>query len=204
MKTFQLPKDSWLRPEAFARLLVDYNDCWERLEGDAATAEMPVFTALNNRAMLLKFFLEQAFGSGSPLGKSLQILERDFGGFSDFSKLWLAEAVKEEVDWLVLALSFSDFRFHLFPVGTKGYAMPFCVSPMMCACVQADTMALSAMTPLEFAQAQLSHVNWSVVEQRIVCLEFPLNIFEDATDCVEDSCESESESGLPIQPSRAT
>src|SRR5207247_1145656 len=100
---------------------------------------------LSNQAMLLKMFLEQAFGSGVPSGKSLQILERDFAGLSGFSELWLSEGTKEGVEWLVLALSFSDFRFHLFPLG-EGCTIPFGISPMMCACLQPEIIRRSNLT----------------------------------------------------------
>jgi len=189
MKSFRLPPDSWLSRASFDVLLTRHQDRWQRLE-QVTEADLSAFSQLNNDGMLLKFFLEQAFGTGTPFGKSLQILERDFGGFAGFSSQWIHAAVKDEVHWLVLALAFSDFRFHLFPVGVNGYEIPFCVSPMLCACVESEIASLSNMTRQQFAEAQLNHLNWNVVEQRIACLELPLNIFEDGTDCVDETCET--------------
>jgi superoxide dismutase len=192
MKTFHRPEGAWLSEQAFSALQREYTELWNRIEDLRATSPWN-YPALQNQAMLLKFFLEQAFGSGDPpRGDTLRVLERDFGGIEGFAVLWHEAAARAGVDWLVLGLSFADFRFHLFPVGSGSPPIPFCVSPIFCACMRGDVVERSGLSRDGFARAQWEHLGWSAVEDRLVCLTLPLDVFDEPADCVTESCAAES------------
>lgn len=198
MKTFTLPDRAWLPSECFNHLVREHDEFWREVEEASRDRNVANYTTAQNQAMLLKFFLEQAFGKEPPFGKSLQIIERDFGSVEEFSAALLSEAGKDKVRWLVFGLSFADFRFHLFPIENSGSGIPFCVSPMMCMCLREDVIALSKMSRQKFAALQLDTIDWGIVEQRIKCLEYPLNIFEDGADCVEGACETETDAPVEV------
>jgi superoxide dismutase len=193
MKTFNRPDSAWLPQIAFDTLVAEYRAHWAVVDTQQSNKDIVAFATAQNQAMLLKFFLEQAFGAGRPpSGKLLQILQRDFGGVELFLRSWTQQSLREDVEWIVLGLSFADFKFHLFPFGFGGAPIPFCISPMMCTCLRNDVILRANMTRKVFAEQQRTHIDWEVVEMRIECLETPLNVFEEGKDCVEKACVVES------------
>jgi hypothetical protein len=144
MKSFCWPEGCWLPVEVFDRLVDEHDKYWQTVEQSGLQSDAHVYMTAQNQAMLLKFFLEQAFGTGAPIGKTARIIQRDFESAEKFAQAWLSEAAKDGVDWLVFGLSFADFRFHLFPIGAAG--MPFCISPVLCTCLRTDVIALSSLT----------------------------------------------------------
>ncbi len=188
MKAFQLPSNAWLTESAFSQLNDEYRENWSRVDSWNLGVDPGSFSESQNQTMLLKFFLEQAFGDGNASGRALSLIERDSGGLAAFRQVWSSEAEKESIDWVVWGLSFADFRFHLFSFG-RGIDAPFCVSPMLCSCFRRDIVELSGMSRGDFAERQWEKLDWTIVEQRIACLEKPLDVFDDAVDCVEQSCD---------------
>jgi len=188
MKSFHRPEHSWLPVEVFEQLSHEHDKHWQTVEQGGFTEEALTYMTAQNQAMLLKFFLEQAFGAGEPFGKTLRIIRRDFGSVEKFAEAWRTEAGKDGADWLVVGLSFADFRFHLFPIGVN--MMPFCISPMMCACLREEVIARSGLPRQTFIEVQWKHIDWLVVEQRIACLEKPLDVLEEAQDCLEGACDT--------------
>jgi hypothetical protein len=89
------------------------------------------------------------------------------------------------IDWIIWGLSYADFRFHLFPVGRALDALPFCVSPVLAACVRQSIVERSGLDRATFANRQLAAIDWTIVEKRIECLEKPLDLFGDYQDCTE-------------------
>ena len=96
MKGFHFPKHSWLPRESYEHIVREHERSWESVESYTTGQAALDYTRAQNQAMLLKFFLEQAFGSGLPSGKALRIIERDFGSPEDFSTAWLSEAKAED------------------------------------------------------------------------------------------------------------
>lgn len=188
MKSFYRPDQSWLQDELFQQLVREHDKHGQTVEQGGFTADALTYMTAQNQVMLLKFFLEQAFGSGEPFGKTLRIIQRDFGSVEQFAAAWRVEAVKDGVEWLVFGLSFADFRFHIFPIHLN--RMPFCISPMMSACLREEVIARSGLTRQTFVEVQWTHIDWRVVEQRIACLGQPLDVLADAQDCLEGVCDS--------------
>lgn len=183
MKSFRWPESSWLPVEVFDRLVDEHDKHWQTVEQGVFQSDAHVYMTAQNQAMLFKFFLGQAFGTGGRIGKTARVIQRDFESAEKFAEAWLSEAAGDGVDWLVFGLSFADFRFHLFPIGATG--MPFCISPILCTCLRTDVIALSGLTRKQFAEVQWNHIDWLIVEQRIACLEKPLNVLGDGQDCLE-------------------
>jgi len=190
MKSFRWPESSWLSVEVFDRLVGEHDKHWQTVERGVFQSDVHVYMTVQNQAMLLKFFLEQAFGTGGPIGETARVIQRDFESAEKFAEAWLSEAAKDGVDWLVFGLSFADFRFHLFPICTTG--MPFCISPVLCTCLRTDVIALSGLTRKQFAEVQWNHIDWLIVEQRIACLEKPLDVLGDGQDCLEDAMDTQT------------
>ena len=174
-------QESWLNAGIVDYLTAERDEAFRDSEAAAATQNLSGFASSQNGAMLLKFFLEQAFGSTVHGETTGRILDRDFNGLESFKHLWFAAANDTSTEWLVLALSFCDFRFHLFALG-KG-PIPFCISPIMCACCRTDIVSKSALSRDRFNELQWGHMNWKVIEQRLNCLQEPLELFEEAQQC---------------------
>jgi superoxide dismutase len=174
-------KESWLKSEIFDDLIAERDEAMRHSTIAASKQDLSGFAASQNRAMLLKFFLEQAFGSTPPGEATRRILDRDFDGFDSFKRLWVTSANDTSTEWLILALSFCDFRFHLFVLGNT--PIPFCISPIMCSCCTADIVSKSALSRNEFNELQWANLNWNVVEQRANCLQEPLELFEEPQQC---------------------
>jgi superoxide dismutase len=188
MKTFVLPKNAWLPTNVFDQLVSESDQSWHCIENHTDQQDPCIYMAAQNQAMLIKFFLEQAFVPKPPVNQIKQIIQRDFGNIESLAQIWNLQALKDEIGWIVFGLSFADFRFHIFPITTQEYGVPFSISPMLCTCLRSDIIALSGMSRQTFAETQWKHINWEVVELRVECLQKPLNVFEDAQDCVEDVC----------------
>jgi hypothetical protein len=171
----------WLNTDVIDHLTASRDQAFRDSQAAAINQDLSNFAFSQNRAMLLKFFLEQAFGSIA-LGEITQrVFERDFEGLESFKQLWFTTANDTSTEWLVLALSFCDFRFHLFVVG-KG-PIPFCISPIMCACFRTEIVSKSGLSRDRFNELQWTHMNWKVIEQRLNCLQEPLELFEEVQEC---------------------
>jgi hypothetical protein len=190
MTAFTHRSQSWLLKPAFDQLSEEHCIAWQWLE-DADSRHRPPhdFGSVQNEAMLLKLFLEQAFGDGHPTGYALRLIERDMGGIQSFQAQFVTLASDRRIEWIVWGLSFADFRFHLFPVSRELNTMPFCVSPMLSACVRQNIVDKSSLDRETFARRQFTSIDWSVVEKRIACLEKPLDLFGEVQDCVENKAE---------------
>jgi hypothetical protein len=201
MKQFDRPGSSWLPQAAFDLILEGHDEAWSRVAVDLAAPSVP--SESQNEAMLAKFFLEQAFGNSAVITGDLRsIIERDFGGVEGLHRSWLLAAVRPGVRYVVLGLSFADFRFHLFPIG-GGAPPPFCVSPIACGCFRADVVALTTFGGDHFAQAQWRHIDWGVVAHRLACLSQPLDLFEEPEDCLDDECQPRAPRGSATASSPA-
>jgi superoxide dismutase len=177
-----VPLGEWLNETIVTELTQEREQ--SRLESEHASAsfDLRAFASSQNRTMLMKFFLEQAFGPSEQGETTQRIIDRDFGGSEAFKRHWFKAAAEAATDWLVLALSFSDFRFHLFAIGKSG-PFPFCISPVMCACFREDIVIRSGHPRIKFIELQWSQLHWNVVEQRLSCLEEPLALFEEPSEC---------------------
>jgi hypothetical protein len=174
-------KETWLNADTVDYLIAERDEAIRHSEAAAAIQNLLGFASSQNEAMLLKFFLEQAFDSTMRGETTRRILDRDFGGLESFEHLWFATANDTSTEWLVLALSFCDFRFHLFALGKA--PIPFCISPIMSACCRTDVVSKSALSRHKFNDLQWLHMNWKVIEQRLNCLQEPLELFEEAQGC---------------------
>ena len=176
--------ESWLSLSVRARLADECAERWARISIlSDSTRHLVDFGREQSSAMLLKLFLEQIGAQSEPTGRSLRLLARDGGGISRFRSDILDVGTSEDVEWIVWGLSFATFRFHLFPIGGARYATPFCVSPVLVLCVRRNIVESSDLTRAEFAADQFDHIDWSVVESRLICLETPLDLFAPCGDC---------------------
>jgi hypothetical protein len=186
MRKVKPPEGAWLDAKVSTRLIDEYEAVWARIEqADSMHTEPGVYQNDQNQGMYLKLFLEQAFGDGAPEERARKLIERDFGSLDGLRARFLELAQDPTVDWIVWGLSFASFAFHLFPVGRS---VPFCVSPMFCACMRPDVVRAAGTSRLGFAEAQWRHVDWRVVEARLTCLDEPLDVFdEDCGECADES-----------------
>ena len=182
MASAVVPLGRWLKDTIVAELTQEREQSRLESEHDSASSDLRAFAGSQNRTMFMRFFLEQAFGPSEQGETTRRIMDRDFGGSEAFKRLWFKAAADAATDWLVLALSFSDFRFHLFAVG-EGGPVPFCISPVMCACLRDDVVVRSGYPRMRFVELQWCQLHWHVVEQRFSCLELPLALFEEPTEC---------------------
>lgn len=153
---------------------------------DPASGDPWKFRDLQNETMLRYFHGEQ-FEDASPAGvhgRSKRLIERDFGGLETFWSVLLSLAADQRADWVIWGLCFADFRFRLFPVGPGPGGVPFCVSPMLVV----DLRVARAQGEMEAVSAFIRTLNWAVIENRVSCLEMPLDIFAPPKDCQEDVC----------------
>lgn len=189
MTAFRRPANAWLPSAAFDVALGQHDRYWDHVRREGRTAVSTEFTSAQNQASLYKFFLEQAFGSGSmPGATSLRIIERDFGSVESIAAAWRNLTHQEDIEWIVLALCFADFRFHLFPIGGERYPIPFCTSPVLVGYVAHEIVTVSGLPRLDFAKLQWDHLNWDIVEARLTCLSLPLDLFSEPSDCAEGVC----------------
>jgi superoxide dismutase len=153
-----------------------------------SAANVSDFLFAQNGWMLKKFFLQQAFGGGLPFGRTLKLIDREFGGVDEFhSRLWQVGS-EPRVGWIAWCLSYATGRFHIFPVYDEVGGIPFCTSPMLVLCLADSLVADSGVSRAEFISAQIASIDYEVVERRIACLEKPLDVFEEMADCQADSC----------------
>ncbi len=188
MKEFRVPPSTWLGESALNILKQRYATAWKSVEGDGSGQGLETYLAAQNDGMLLKFFLEQLTAEAGTGPKTTRLIERDFGGRVRFTDLWIEHASRPDVEWLVFGLSFADFKFHIFPILAHSPAAPFCVSPAMCGCFCGEVVASTKLTRNQFAHEQLEHMGWDAVEQRIDCLEQPLDVFGEPTECSDGEC----------------
>jgi hypothetical protein len=192
MKAFSYPSHgTWLPRPAYEALASDCLRTWEQLElTDPAGGDGRLFQCNQNKGMLLKFFLEQTFGDGEPRGRALRLVERDAAGVRKLRSRLVDLISREGSQWIVWGLSFATFRFHVFEIGRDCSNGPFCISPMAVCCAADDLFAASGYSARrEFADKQVSHIDWEVIESRIACLEKPLDVFGSPLECVESVCE---------------
>lgn len=182
-KDFQHPGEgAWLPAEVFDQLTREYNETWTRLAEGNWESNAYAFANLQNRGMLLKFFLEQAFGDGIPRDSSATLIERDSGGLDHFRQCFVAAATADQVDWIVWGLSFATLRFHLFPISESHPLNPSCVSPIMVGCMRTQLVSVFEGGRFEAAETQFANLDWNVIENRIACLEKPLDVFDIPID----------------------
>jgi hypothetical protein len=181
--------DQWISDEVVELLEGERDRAFDSSQRSAAVGDASAFGESQNQAMLLKFFLEQARGSVPPRQKTRALVDRDFGRWENFRASWTALAIPPAVHWIVLGLSFADFRFHLFPVG-PATSLPFCVSPISCWCLIEELQVRINVVRERFINVEWLATDWGVVESRIDCLEEPLDVFSDPVDCFckEGSC----------------
>lgn len=184
----------WLPPAAIQLVRHSRTEAEALADGDGQSDEIQ-FVEAQNEAMLIKFFEEQ-FDGPSPIGPlTTRIIERDFGSHDQLQEKWLRLARSEDVSWIILGLSFYDFRFHFLPVRLS---IPFCASPALCWCFTHSVIRESNLMRDEFAIKQWNATDWRLCEARISCLEQPLDIFEEPKNCAAPSC-LPSESNVSAQ-----
>jgi superoxide dismutase len=182
MEALQRETLSWLPHDVVMKLTAERDEAFANLEGDGSVEGLKAFSMAQNNAMLLKFFLEQAMPHHPPGEKLAKIVERDFRGWDQFDEQFVRLASDQLCDWIVLGLSFADFRFHLFSIGDHN-PVPFCVSPVGIWCFRADLLQSVGLNRRGLAAAQLSSTNWTAVEHRINCLEEPVDVFDAPQEC---------------------
>ena len=182
-KDFQHPGDgAWLPAEVFDQLTREYNETWTRLAEGNWESNTYALAKLQNRGMLLKFFLEQAFGDGIPRDSSATLIERDSGGLDHFRQSFVAAATTNQVDWIVWGLNLETLRFHLVPISESHPLNPSSVSPIMVGCMRTQLVSVFEGGRCEAAETQFANLDWNVIENRIACLEKPLEVFDIPID----------------------
>jgi hypothetical protein len=148
------------------------------------------FVIDQNEGLLFRLFFEQAF-QANPIGNvTKRIIERDLGSLYILEENWKRLGNDPRVEWLVLGLSFTDFKFHLFPISISGGVIPFSISPVMSCCFLQSAILQSGHTREAYVNAQWENCDWKIMEQRISCLSEPLDIFGEITDCAEENCQT--------------
>ena len=143
--------------------------------------------AAHNEAFLASFFTEQFTGPRNGGDILRRIIDRDFGGRQALHEAWLRAVSDDTAAWLILALSFQDFRFHLFPLA--GHQAPFCVAPILSWCAHPAVVEQANMLRVELLDRQWRDTNWNCAEQRLACLSQPLDLFSEPQNCVAIACE---------------
>ena len=190
MKSFAIPENCWLPQQAYERIYEIYCSHWLALDSTIEIKDPFEFVKNQNEGLLLRLFFEQAFKRNPIENVMARIIERDFGTFADLELQWKNLANNERVTWLVLGLSFTDFRFHLFPICEQEGIIPFSLSPIMSSCFKQDAINLSGFSRKDYTNGQWANCDWKIVEQRISCLGEPLDIFGEISDCAEEDCKS--------------
>ncbi len=177
---------AWLT-DGVRRVLVDM--CrFPRTEGASPTALDRGSLAAHNEAFIASFFMEQ-FHEPRDGGDILRrIVDRDFGGRQALHAAWCSAASDETAAWLVLALSFQDFRLHLFPLTLN--EAPFCVAPILSWCAHPLVVQQANLSRADLLDQQWRDTDWDCAEQRLACLSQPLDLFNEPQSCVALACES--------------
>lgn|GEM_PF-3336130 len=158
----------------------------EQLSGIAWGRSAGASLTLHNEAFLASFLLEQLNVPKTGGERLRRVLERDFEGVDGFHRAWSATAADGEVEWIVFALSFLDFRFGIFPL--RGCLAPFCTSPVFCWCVHPAVIRHSGMSRDAFLAAQWQSTGWALAESRLACFEQPLDLFSEPQSCASGLC----------------
>ncbi len=182
MSSSAIPVGQWIPPSTLSRL----QSVIDTFPAEGLASDLNAFSAHQSEFMLAKLFLEQSHGGGQPGPTSRDIIQRDFGSLDGLRRQWALLADDERVDWIVVGLCFADFRFHVFPLGA--HHSPFCVSPVISACLIPELLDESGIDRYELVDLQWQTLNWSVVEARFACLTKPLDLFEEPIDCI-DNCQ---------------
>ncbi len=185
---------AWLSAAAWDRLVQDHEAASALADGGEPLA----LARAQNTAMLVKFFLEQACGARKAEPLALRVVERDWGSLATFEAQWRGMALDNRVRWIVFGLGFHDFRFHLYPLQDE---VPFCVSPVLCWCLEPDLFGSNRAT---YVDKLWEHTDWSVGELRLQCLEQPVDIFSEPQDCVAGACQTEQGARDIPEPAVAT
>jgi hypothetical protein len=138
---------------------------------------------VQNEVMVLRLALEQR-GGGQALGLgplTRLVVERDLGGLDELLRTLSRMANTPQASFVVMALSYADFRFHLYPVNFKIGMLPFCASPIACWPVIPSDDA-EAPNPTDQSQTLPADTNWQVIESRMRCLQEPLDLFHHGGD----------------------
>lgn len=182
--------EAWLAREVWQSLVDEVDEHERALDRPDGLPSPFMFVRIQNQFMLLKFFLEQAFGSEQLSARLGRLIAQESGSFDRFRDQALLLAIDPRTHWLSWGLSFAAGRFCFTPMGDS-LVLPelaFCTSPMITMCMRPDVIARSGLNRPEFAEMQLRNLNYAVVENRLACLEKPLDVFALAADCQDDQC----------------
>ena len=145
-------------------------------------------------AMICRLFVGQFNESTLPASVLLKILQRDFGSLELLKSDLMTASESSETDYLVLGLSYVDFRFHIFSLSANSYGVPFALSPVLALVLTSNMLVAAQLDRRELMELYLSSLDWGAVESRVACLSEPLDLLDaDLSEC-GDVCDSGGQS----------
>lgn len=108
-----------------------------------------------------------------------KVIECNFGDINGLRNAF-ADAVQDEVQWVICGLAFATYDFRVF--GFRADAPPFCVTPIMSICAEFPGCECS---PQDCVLSQFDGINWGIIEARLRCLQKPLDLFVSSGSCAD-------------------